>query len=382
MACPSHSIQFPSSLAVPDLLGRVRRNIGLFGEQFPTVGEGDRYRLGPNDNWLAAFWMGLLWLSYAASGDEIFRRHAEQLLPSFIIRFDRRVHITHDLGFLFTLSARAQWQLTQSDQARQVALRAASELARRYRPAGQYIQAWGPVGDPTEGGRAIIDSMMNIPLLFWVSVQTGAPTCRQVARQHAQTSAHHLVRADGSTYHTFLFDQQTGQPLGPRTHQGYDDHSLWARGQAWAIYGFAVAGAWCPDDCFTDVARCAAERFLREMPPTGDLWWDLRLPEDATRYPDSSAGAIAAAGMLRLARQLDAEAGASLRAAAVELLQRVIDTYLETAPGAQGLLRGGTYHALKGWGVDAYFICGDYFFLEALMMLGDDWPDFWGPLAP
>jgi unsaturated chondroitin disaccharide hydrolase len=111
--------------------------------------------------------------------------------------------------------------------------------------------------------------------------------------------------------------------------------------------------------------------------------WDLRLPAGAPRYPDTSAGAIAASGMLRLARQLDRanapNRAQAIRVAAIRLLQAMIDLYLETEPDTQGLLRGGTYHAHKQRGVDAYFICGDYFFLEALMLLAGSCPDFWGP---
>jgi len=301
------------------------------------------------------------------------------LLPCFAMRLDQRIHITHDLGFLFTLSARAQWQLTGDTYAYDLALRAAADLARRFRPQGGYIQAWGALGDPVESGRTIIDTLMNIPLLFWASAQTGTPHYHDIAHQHAETTARYLLRPDGASYHTYFFDPQTGEPVGPRTHQGYADESLWARGQAWTIYGFAVAAAWCDEPAFVDVARQAAARFLAELPPDGIPWWDLRLPDDAPHYRDSSAGAIAAAGMLRLAAQLDGDAGAALRHHAVSLLQNLVDACLETLPDAQGLLRGGTYHAHKGWGVNEYFIGGDYFFLEALLMLGDSPPDFWGP---
>ena len=108
-------------------------------------------------------------------------------------------------------------------------------------------------------------------------------------------------------------------------------------------------------------------------------WWDLRLPEDAPHYHDSSAGAIAAAGMLRLARLDGGGSGSEFHRLALRLLDALVANCFETRPGAQGLLRHGTYHAHKGLGVDAYFICGDYFFLEALLALYEKVPDFWGP---
>lgn len=368
-----------NSSVIADLIDRTARSAPIFGDRFPTVGEGQRYQLAENDHWLAGFWTGLLWLAYAASGQEALRAQAESLLASFRTRLDRQVHITHDLGFLFTLSARAQWQITGETAARDLALRAAEMLAQRYRAKGEYIQAWGTVGDPEESGRTIIDSMMNLPLLFWASDQTHDPRLHERAQQHARTCARHLLRADGSTYHTFLFDPETGQPLGPRTHQGYADDSLWARGQAWAIYGFAAASAWCRSLEFREVAARAADRFMAELPADRIPRWDLRLPPGAPEYPDTSAAAIAAAGLLRLARLVSGDQAAILRAHAQTLLEALLGSLLETDPGAQGLLRGGTYHARKGWGVNTYFICGDYFFLEALLMAQDRCPDFWGP---
>ncbi len=360
-------------------LARIQGHHREFRNRFPIVGQGTRYQLFENNTWLAGFWTGLLWLAHAATGDEDLRTHAESLLPTFEDRLDRQVHITHDLGFLFTLSARAQWLLTGDEGARELALRAAEELVQRYRPAGRYIQAWGAVGDEKEGGRTIIDTLMNLPLLFWASKQTGDDRLREAALAHAETSRQYLLRRDGASYHTFFFDQTSGKPLGPRTHQGYADDSLWARGQAWAIFGFAVAADWSGDESLLAASRRAAHRFMAELPTDGVPTWDLRLPGDAPHYRDSSAGAIAAGGMLRLARLSGEGQGGEFHDAAVMLLNVLVASCFEDKPEAQGLLRGGTYHAHKGWGVETYFICGDYFFLEALLASEGKAPDFWGP---
>jgi len=366
-------------LALEYSLARIRRHGRTFGDQFPTIGDGSRYRLAGNDNWMAGFWTGLLWLAYAVTGERDLRAQAESLLATFQDRLEKRVHITHDLGFLFTLSARAQWQVTGDEQARRLALLAAGELVKRYRRQGKYIQAWGQIGDPVEGGRAIIDTMMNLPLLFWASKQTGDPEYYWPAGEHAETSLRCLLRPDGAAYHTFFFDQESGAPIGPRTHQGYADDSLWARGQAWAVYGFALAAEWCKEPSFLEAAQRAARRFVSELPPDGVPTWDLRLPADAPHYRDSSAGAIAAGGMLRLARLKDGQEKAHFCNLACTLLDALVAHCLETESEAQGLLRNATYHAHKGLGVDAYLICGDYFFLEALLAVEGRAVDFWGP---
>lgn len=366
----------------------IRRHHRAAGDRFPTIGQGSGYALGANDNWLAGFWTGLLWLVYAATGDGDVRAHAESLLPTFARRLDEQVHITHDLGFLFTLSARAQWQLARDEAARQLALRAAAELVRRYRPAGCYLQAWGAVADAVEGGRAIVDTMMNLPLLFWAAREMGERGCHDAAAAHADTTRRHLLRPDGASYHTFFFDQETGAPLGPRTHQGYADDSLWARGQAWAIYGFALAAEWTGDRLLLDAASRAARCWLAELLPGSVPPWDLRLPDSAAHYPDSSAGAIAAAGLLRLARLAEDQAAGEFRAAGLALVDTLVDNCFELQPESVGLLRHGTYHVAKGLGLDTYLICGDYFFLEALACAGPApaeganliaaAPDFWG----
>lgn len=361
------------------LLERVRMQVNAFDRQFPTIGKNGRYCLTPNDNWMAAFWPGILWLTYAVTRDQEVRECAVSLLPLFRERLDRRVHITHDLGFLYTLSARAQWQLTGDEEARQLALDAARLLALRFNPKGRYLQAWGTLDDPQERGRTIIDSAMNVHLLFWAARQSHSPVYHDIARAHMETLQRYLVRADGSTYHTFFFDPESGEPIGPRTHQGYADDSLWARGQAWAIYGFAAAAQWCSEAAFLDTARRTAQRFLEELPEDGVPYWDMRLPPNAPHYRDSSAGAIAASGMLRLAWLCDGAERVWWRKQAERLLKALVQCCLDTEPTAQGFLLEGAAHVPEGWGIGGYLIYGDYFFLEGLLFYNGDGPDFWGP---
>lgn len=365
--------------ALPLCLARIRRVHRQFGDRFPKTGTGLRYRLTENDNWFTGFWPGVLWLAYTATTDESLRTQAMALLPSFADRLAQDRRLDHDLGFLYTLSARAQWQITGEETARALGLDAAEALARRFRPQGRYIQAWGPVGHPAEGGRMIVDALMNLPLLWWAAEQTGETRYGQIAAAHAETSLRYLLRPDGSTYHTYVFDQASGEPLGPRTKQGYTDDSLWARGQAWAIYGFTLAFEWTGAAQFLQAARQAAARFMAELPDEGVPLWDLRLAEDAPPYLDSSAGAIAAGGLLRLARWHTGPEQAHYQAGAVRLLQALLGCCFETDPEGQGLLRHGNYDTPDGDGLDGYLIFGDYFFLEALLGLAGQAPDFWGP---
>jgi unsaturated chondroitin disaccharide hydrolase len=148
----------------------------------------------------------------------------------------------HDLGFLYSLYSVALFKLTGEPAHRQTALRAATVLAGRFETRGQYLRAWGRMEEQATdyAGLAIIDSMMNLPLLFWAADQSGDSRYRDLATQHADTTLRHFVRADGSVFHAYRFDPRTGQALGPANYCGYAVDSHWARGAAWAIYGFAL----------------------------------------------------------------------------------------------------------------------------------------------
>lgn len=370
----------PASLDnIQPLVTRIRQNYQRFDGWFPAYGDSQTaYRLTANKNWLAAFWSGLLWLVAYRSGQSADIANAQSLLPSFAARLDERVHLNHDLGFLFTLSARASWQITGNADAHALALRAADELLSRFQPVGNYIQAWGELDDPQESGRFIIDCMMNLPLLFWATRETSEPRYREAAIRHAEASRQYLLRPDGSTYHTYFLDTATGAPVGPKTHQGYADESVWARGQGWAIYGFTMTAEWTDDERFVSAAKAAADWYLHATAPGKLSPWDFSLPADAPYVPDSSADAIAAGGLLRLARLTGEE---HYHAAAHNRLLLLLQTALDVRPQAQGLFLHGTQHMPQGYGVDTYTIFGDYFAFEAMLMLLGQAPDFWGPQA-
>jgi unsaturated chondroitin disaccharide hydrolase len=358
----------------------IRANIARFGDdQFPHIGDGMAYKLTGNTHWMTSFWTGELWLAYLKTGHTAFREAAERHLSSFEYRLVNRIDESHDLGFLYTLSARAPWQLTGNEAARGLAIGAAERLITRFHSKGQYIQAWGKMNDPVEGGRAIVDCLMNLPLLFWASHETGNPKFADVASAHAQTTLRYMVRPDDTTFHTYFFNQETGEPVGGKTAQGYTDDSLWSRGQAWAVYGFALAADWTGDAQMVDISRRLAERFWNELGDDLIPLWDFRVPPDGPQKRDSSAGAIAACGMFKLAELVDdAALLVTLKERAERLLTRLAEECFEPSPEAQGLLRDSTYNYNSNSGVEQFMPFGDYYFLEGLMRLDGSGVDFWG----
>ncbi len=367
-------------------LKRVQHNSQIFGNQFPNYSDTAEYNLNENNNWVAGFWTGMLWLSYAQTKDAGVRDCAINLLPSFERRLDENIHINHDMGFLFMLSARAQLALADDAEAADLTMRAADVLLGRFRPKGNYIQAWGPVGEDRRGGQMIMDTMMNLPLLFWASQHTGDLSYAEIALTHAKTMAKYNIRPDGSTYHTYFFDQETGNPLRGETHQGAADESMWARGQAWGICGYAMAAQWAAksDDValadqrqsFIDTARQLAQKFMAELPDDGVPPWDFWLPDGWPNHRDSSAGSIALVGMLRLI-EVDPDNAAEYKAYAQRLFDGLAEHCWDTRPDAQGLLLHGASHVPKRLWMDSYLIYGDFFMLEALLMLTGNHVDLW-----
>lgn len=358
---------------------KIRANIPRFGDQYPHNGDGQVYVLTDNNHWMTSFWTGQLWLAYHITSDPVFRREAERRLASFEHRLVNRIDESHDLGFLYTLSARAQWQLTGDSHARQLGIDAAERLITRFHPKGEYIQAWGPMNHPVEGGRMIVDCLMNLPLLFWATHETGDPNFADIAARHARTTLRYLVRPGDHTYHTFFFDQATGEPLGGKTAQGYSDDSLWSRGQAWAIYGFALAADWLKDAGMLDTARRLADRFWVELGDAPVPLWDFRVPADGPQKRDSSAGAIAACGMFKIAALVgDGALAQEFRRRAAAIVSRLTAACFETSPEAQGLLRDSTYNLNRNSAVEEYMPFGDYFYLESLVTMSDKPIDLWG----
>ena len=357
----------------------VRRNIPRYGDQYPHNGDGMNYVLTDNNHWMTSFWPGQLWLAYAVTGDETFRREAERKLASFEYRLVNRIDESHDLGFLYSLTARAQWQLIGDPAARQLGIDAAERLITRFHPKGEYIQAWGAMNDPVEGGRMIVDCLMNLPLLFWASYESGDPKYAEVASKHAHTTLRYLVRDGDRTYHTFFFNQETGEPIGGKTAQGFNDDSLWSRGQAWAIYGFALAADWTGDPDLLDTACRLAERFWTELGTELVPLWDFRVTPDGPQKRDSSAGAIAACGMFKLATLVsDTSLAATFKRRAEQMTTRLTEACCETSAEAWGLLRDSSYNVPANRAVEQFMPFGDYYYLESLVTMSGKPVDFWG----
>jgi unsaturated chondroitin disaccharide hydrolase len=362
----------PLAQALDQAWHTIRRTIPRMGANRPEIGQPDlTYARSQRHFWVEGFWSGQLWLAYAATGDALLREAGRQQRAYFAERLTLTETHDHDMGFLYTLSAVADYKLTGDPAAREMGLAAAEALAARFNIAGQFIRAWNDwAHDPLDNrGRIIIDSLENLALLLWAAEESGQPHFYDVAVAHAGTCARYLIRADGSSYHTYTFDPASGAPLRGETNQGYADESCWSRGQAWGIHGFANVYAYTDVELFRESAQRLADYALAHLPPDGVPFWDYRLPADAPRHRDSSAAAITAAGLLLLADRLgdDQPCAQRYRQAALDILHSLIAGYTTAdAPQAEGLLRHGAAHVPQGI-VDTMLPYGDYFYVEALL---------------
>lgn len=351
-----------------------------FDGQFPAACSIDGvYPLTANTDWTTGFWSGATALAAGFSQPERFLPHLAQQVTSFSERLALKHDLeTHDLGFLYTLSCVNAWRMTGNTQAHRAALAAADALMSRYHPKAGIIQAWGDLQDPEQQGRMIIDCMMNLPLLYWASEQSGDPDYARCAYQHAMQARRYLFRTDDSTFHTFYMDVLTGQPVGGKTHQGYADNSCWARGQAWAIYGCTLSYHYTGDKTLLAAAKRAARYFLAHLPADGICYWDLSLNAPGT-HKDTSAAIIAVCGLLELANHLsvvDPERHDFIRQA-ISMIDTLLATYFDSEHNYGGYLTQSVYNMNKNRGVGEYSTWGDYFLFEAISRLLSPEAKYW-----
>jgi unsaturated chondroitin disaccharide hydrolase len=360
-------------------LAKLRRTSQRIGDSFPHVSKNGRYESAAPDWWTSGFWPGILWLAYQDTREDSFLLLAEscerQLDTTFIKDID---NLHHDVGFMWILSSLARFKLLRADDSRRRALLAANMLGGRFNLRGDFIRAWNQeTPKPNRAGWAIIDCLMNLPLLFWASEICEDPRFKFIAIAHADTALEHFVRADGSTRHIVSFDPHTGDYIEDFGGQGYARGSAWSRGASWAIYGFALCYRYTREERYLEASLRVADFFTANLNEYFLPCWDFRAPPESRGLLDSSAGACAASGLLELARHTTGERSRSLRQAATKLVQALDKHCGAWDRDEEGLLLHATGHKAAESNVDVPIIYGDYFFVEALSKLRGQTQTFW-----
>ncbi|MGG1553446.1 glycoside hydrolase family 88 protein [Paenibacillus ferrarius] len=360
-------------------VAKVNRTSKRIGANFPHASVDGVYKLEPAYWWTAGFWPGLLWLLYRDTKDEGLKAIAEsceQQLDQVVADYYK---LDHDIGFMWTLTSVAQYKLLGSEDSKRRALLAANLLAARFNVQGGYIRAWNPWREgENNAGWAIIDCMMNLPLLHWASQTTGDPRYAHIAIRHADMAVQHFIRPDGSVNHIVIFDPHTGEQVSVNGGQGYAPESAWSRGTAWAIYGMSLSYKYTGDEKYLQAAKRAAHFFLANLPEDQVPHWDFRLPEGVPAYRDSSAGACAACGLLLISEQVSPAEAPLYRDAGERILHALYTNYgAWDSDAEEGLVLHGTSHFPEGKNIDVPLIYGDYYFVEGLSRLLGHGELFW-----
>ena len=364
---------------------QTRFSMSRFGRGFKHIfSTGNFYTEATNNQWTNGFWTGQLWLSYECTKDEEMKQMALAHADDFRYRIENQIETdTHDLGFLYTPSCVAAYKLTGDEKAKETALMASHKILERFHEKGQFLQAWGKLDEPGNY-RLIIDCLLNLPLLYWAGEVTGDGNFAKKAEAHVHTALKVLIRPDCSTYHTFYFHPETGTPLKGVTHQGYSADSAWSRGQAWGIYGIALSYRYTKNPEYVGLFEKVTEYFVEHMPRNLVPYWDFIFEDGSMEPRDSSAAAIAACGMLEMAKYLPEEKALYYTGVARRMLKALYAICAAKSERiSDGLLLHGVYGRKTSYndcvdhGIDECNLWGDYYYLEGLVRLRDVWNPYW-----
>lgn len=328
-------------------------------------------RKATKEEWCAGFWPGVLWYDYEYTKDKQVLEEAENFTHS--LKFLSHIPAyDHDLGFLVFCSYGNGYRLTKNPAYKQVILDTADTLATLFNPIVGTILSWPREVEPRNWPHnTIMDNMINLEMLFWAAKNGGNPYLYDIAVSHADKTMKSQFRPDYTSYHVAVYDTITGNLIKGVTHQGYADSTMWARGQAWAIYGYTMVYRETHDVRFLDFARKVSDVYLSRLPEDMIPYWDFNAPELSSGEPkDASASAITASALLELSTYInDSDSAFFYRNKAVEMLQILSSPAYQARNKKDAFLLHSVGHMNKGWEVDASISYADYYYLEALVRL-------------
>ena len=321
--------------------------------------------------WCSGFYPGSLWYIYEQTGNDAIKKEAERALE--VIKPNQTYTGNHDLGFMMYCSFGNAYRLTKKEEYKDVIFRSAQSLSTRYRPSIKSIQSWN--GNKYFKCPVIIDNMMNLEMLDWVSDQGGDKKYKEIAINHSNTTMKNHYRADYSSWHVVDYDLQTGSIIRKATWQGAANCSSWSRGQSWGLYGYTMMYRFTKDKKYLKLARNIAKFLLNHpnLPEDKIPYWDYDAPKIPYAERDASAGAIMASALLELGQYTSGTEKQKFIADAEKILQSLSgDTYRAKAGENGGfLLKHSTGALVLNSEIDVPLIYADYYFLEALKRYKD-----------
>jgi len=340
------------------------------GNNIPRSIEKDKtaWRLVDYKDWCSGFWSGALWYLYEGTKNPLFKEQAE--------RFDKQLKplsqekaYDHDLGFQIFCSYGNGYRLTANSTYKKVILATADTLATLYNPKVGTILSWPREVKKFGAHNTIIDNMINLELLFWAAKNGKNKKLYKIAEQHALTTMKNHFRDDYTSYHVVLYDSLTGKKIKGMTHQGYADHTMWARGQSWAIYGFTMCYQFTKNPQFLDFAQKVTDVYLKNLPDNTLIpYWDFNTPEIPNTTRDASAAAVTASALFDLANFVKSPQKKALYLAkAKKMVESLSSAEYQSRKVNNAFLLHSTGNRPINGEVDASIIYGDYYYIEALL---------------
>jgi len=332
------------------------------------------------DWWTNGFWGGMMWTLYQGTKNEKYAEYAKIAENTLAKTIENFYGIHHDVGFMFHTTAGVHYRLLNDSEAKRTNIKAASILASRFNPAGNFIRAWNSHEDeeynswtPLEKdvrGWAIIDCLMNLPLLYWASAETSDPRFYNIAVRHADTTLEHFIREDGSVKHIVAFDPSTGEMIKNYKGQGYDENSSWTRGQAWALYGFINSYIHTSDEKYLNASKKIAHYCISNIQDDGIVPIDFRQPEEPA-YEDSCGACIMASGLLEISKHVPEQEKKLYSNAAMKILRTIYEKRSDFSENCDAIVQNcsSAYHDEAGRHINMVY--ADYFFIEALYKIKD-----------
>jgi len=321
--------------------------------------------------WCSGFYPGTLWYIYEQTKDEAIRKEAERALK--VLEPNQTYTGNHDLGFMMYCSFGNAYRITKDEKYKPIIFQSAASLSTRYRPSIRAIQSWNK--NNYFDCPVIIDNMMNLEMLYWVSDNGGDKKYRDIALTHSNTTIKNHFRPDYSSFHVIDYDLANGKVKRKATWQGAANCSAWSRGQAWGLYGYTVMYRFSKNKQYLNQARNIARFILRHpnLPADKIPYWDFDAPMIPNAKRDASAAAITASALLELGQFTTGTEKNEFVQAATVMLQSLSGSAYRAKAGENGgfLLRHSTGALPLNSEIDVPLIYADYYFLEALKRYKD-----------
>ncbi|WP_444104088.1 glycoside hydrolase family 88 protein [Bacteroides sp.] len=325
-------------------------------------------RKATKEEWCSGFWPGILWYDYEYTGDERIKEEAERFTAPLKFLSETPA-FDHDLGFLVFCSYGNGYRLTHNPEYKQVILDTADSLATLFNPRVGTILSWPRNVAMFGGHNTIMDNLMNLEMLFWAAKNGGNPYLADIAVSHADKTMKYQFRPDYTSYHVAVYDTLTGDFIRGCTHQGYADNSMWARGQAWGIYGYTMIYRETKDPRYLDFVQKVADVYIERLPADYVPYWDFGVSDISNSPRDASAAAVVASALLELSTYLLSDKGMNYRRVALETLKNLSSDKYQSRKSKPSFLLHSTGHWPAKSEIDASIIYADYYYIEALLRL-------------